>query len=99
VNSKLHKDIEMLARIGGDEFAILTTKLQGIDSVEKIAKEVLSIFDTPFEVKNYQLFLTASIGISIYPESGEDIGSLMRNAGLAVYLAEKAGHHTYQIFS
>ncbi|MFS0576281.1 EAL domain-containing protein [Sporosarcina sp. 179-K 3D1 HS] len=99
VTSTLHDDIEMMARIGGDEFAILTTSLQGDDSIQRIAKTILHVFDQSFEVKDYQLFLTASIGISIYPESGDDTGSLMKNAGLALYLAEKAGHNCYQIFS
>lgn len=95
----LHNDIEMLARTGGDEFAILTTNLQTRDQVERIAKAALNVFEQSFNVKDYQLFLTASIGISIYPESGEDADSLMKNAGLAVYLAEKAGRHTYHIYS
>ncbi|RDW21354.1 diguanylate cyclase [Oceanobacillus arenosus] len=99
VNSALHNDIEMMARIGGDEFAILMTNLHAIDHIEKIAKAVLHVFEKSFKVKDYQLYLTASIGISIYPESGEDAASLMKNAGVAVYLAEKAGHNTYEIIS
>lgn len=99
VSHTVARDIEMMARIGGDEFAILTTSLQTDETVERIAKTILHIFEQPFEVRNYQLFLTASIGISIFPESGDDSGTLMKNAGLAVYLAEKDGHHTYRIYS
>ena len=99
LQSNLNKSIEMLARIGGDEFAILTTKIQDIATIERIAKEVLEVFEQPFDVKDYNLFITTSIGISIYPESGEDAGELMKNAGLALYLIEKSGKNNYQIYS
>ncbi|WP_262174065.1 EAL domain-containing protein [Saccharococcus sp. Marseille-Q5394] len=99
VKHTLYKDIEIMARIGGDEFAILTTSLHSEEAVERIAKTILHIFEQSFEVKNYQLYLTASIGISMYPESGDDSGALMKNAGLAVYLAEKGGRNTYRIYS
>lgn len=92
-------DIDMMARIGGDEFAILTANLQSQENVERIAKAILHLFEQPFEVNSYQLYLTTSIGISIYPESGDDSGTLMKNAGLGVYLAKKGGHHTYRIYS
>ena len=99
VNNALYNDIEMIARIGGDEFAILTSNLQEDEAVERIARTILNIFEQTFEVNRYQLYLTVSIGISIYPESGDDAGTLMKNAGLAVYLAERDGHQTYRIFS
>lgn len=99
LKNKLTNYIEMIARIGGDEFAILTTKVQDILLIERIAREVLEVFEQPFDIKEYNLFVTSSVGISIYPESGEDVSSLMINADLALHLAEKAGNNSYQIFS
>ena len=64
-----------------------------------MAKEILQVFQQPFDIKNYNLNITTSIGISIYPESGDKTGTLMTNAGLALYLAEKSGNNNYQIFS
>ncbi|WP_186673095.1 EAL domain-containing protein [Sporosarcina sp. BP05] len=99
IKNTLNKNIKMMARISGDEFAILTTNLQDVQSIEQIAKEALHVFEQSFDIKGYNLFITTSIGISIYPESGDDTASLMKNAGLALYLAEKAGNGKYQIFS
>ena len=93
------KNIEMIARIDGDEFAILTKPLDDEVSIEKIAKEMLRIFEQTFEIKDYNLFASACIGIGIYPESGSNTGSLMKNTDLALYLAEKRGKNNYQIFS
>lgn len=99
LKSTLNKNIKMMARISGDEFAILTTNLQDIHSIEQIAKNALQVFEQSFDIKGYNLFITTSIGISIYPESGDDTASLLKNTGLALYLAEKAGNSKYQIFS
>ncbi|AOV07522.1 EAL domain-containing protein [Sporosarcina ureilytica] len=99
LKNKLTNKIELIARIGGDEFAILTTKVQDTFFVEQIAKEVLEVFDHPFEIKEYQLYLTSSLGVSIYPDSGEDASSLMTNTNLALHLAEKSGNNTFQIYS
>ncbi|KXH82095.1 hypothetical protein AU377_06585 [Sporosarcina sp. HYO08] len=93
------QSIEMLARIDGDEFAILTTPLHDDKMIEKIAKEVLQFFEQSIQIKDYNLFITASIGIGIYPESGNDANTLIKNTDLALYLAEKKGSHHYQIFS
>jgi diguanylate cyclase (GGDEF)-like protein/PAS domain S-box-containing protein len=99
LKNALNKSIKMMARISGDEFAILTTNLQDVHSIEQIAKDALQVFELSFDIKDYNLFITTSIGISIYPESGDDTASLMKNAGLALYLSEKAGNNKYQIFS
>ncbi len=99
LKDNLYQYIEMIARIDGDEFAILTKNLQDVSSIERIAEEVLHVFEQPFIIKDYNLFVTTSVGISMYPESGDDISSLMKNTGLALRLAEKAGNSNYQIFS
>ncbi|WP_438315692.1 EAL domain-containing protein [Sporosarcina sp. FA9] len=99
LNKKFSQYIEMLARIDGDEFAILTTPLHDVALVEDIAKEILQVFGQPFEIKEFNLFITSCIGIGIYPESGQDSGSLMKNTDLALYLAEKEGNNNYRIFS
>lgn len=99
LKNTLNNNIKMMARISGDEFAILTTNLQDFHSIEKIAKDTLQVFEQSFAIKDYTLYITTSIGISVYPESGDDTATLMKNAGLALYLAEKAGNNKYRIFS
>ena len=99
IKNELSNYIEMIARTDGDEFAILTTKVQGASSMEQIAREVLQLFAQPFDIKDYSLFVTSSIGISVYPESGKESSSLMKNADLALYLAEKSGSNNFKIYS
>jgi len=99
LNNEFAQYIEMIARIDGDEFAILTTSLYEVALIQKIATEILEVFEQPFEINAYSLFSTPCIGIGIYPESGHDTSSLMKNTDLALYLAEKEGNNNYQIFS
>lgn len=99
LKEKYSQYIEMIARIDGDEFAILTTHLHDVTLVEDIAKEFLQVFQQPLEIRDYNLSITLCIGIAIFPESGHDKSSLMKNADLALYLAEKEGNNNYQIFS
>lgn len=99
LNRSFSQYIEVVARVDGDEFAILTTPLHDVALVGNIAKEILQLFEQPFEIKDYNLSITSCIGIAIYPESGHDTSSLMKNTHLALYLAEKEGKNNYQIFS
>jgi diguanylate cyclase (GGDEF)-like protein/PAS domain S-box-containing protein len=99
VDRELYRDIEIVARIGGDEFAILMTNIQTNEQVHAVAERISNVFEDVFHVEDYQLYLSASIGISIYPESGEEAGELIKNAGLAVYRSKKAGHQKYHIYS
>lgn len=99
LRKSLAKSIEMIARIDGDEFAILTTKVADISSIERITREVLKVFEQSFDIKEYNLFVTSSVGVCVYPESGEDTSSLMKNANIALHLAKKKGSNNYQIFS
>ncbi|MBS4208571.1 EAL domain-containing protein [Bacillus sp. FJAT-50079] len=93
------KNIEMIARLGGDEFAILASNIDELAAIEHLAENILKRFKLPFNVKNFNLFITASIGISTYPESGTHTHSLMKNADLALYLAEKEGRNRFHLFS
>ncbi|MFD1926751.1 EAL domain-containing protein [Sporosarcina siberiensis] len=99
LNRSFPQYIEIIARIDGDEFAVLTKPLHDVALVENIANEILQLFEQPFEIKDYNLSITSCIGIAIYPESGNDTSSLMKNTDLALYLAENEGKNNYQIFS
>lgn len=92
-------DSDVVARLAGDEFIILLTNQTSIECVKKIAHKIIEVFERPFNVDQFELFITASIGISLFPESGEDRKSLMKNADLAMYLAKENGKNGFQVFT
>jgi diguanylate cyclase (GGDEF)-like protein len=80
----------MISRQGGDEFTILLEDKDQI-SVKDIAERMIEAFSPPFMLKEEEFFITPSIGISLYPNDGQDIKTLTKNADKAMYLAKKWG--------
>lgn len=89
----------ILSRITGDEFAILLDDIKDIEQVTSVANDILNIFSRPFIVQNRELFITASIGISIYPVHGIQAETLIMNAISAQNHVKKNGKNNYQIYS
>lgn len=88
-----------IARIGGDEFAIIFNKIEGLEDALKMAKVIIKEMEKPFYIDDYELFITTSIGISIYPVDGEDSRTLLSNANVALYNAKELGRNDWQLFS
>ncbi|MGC9527677.1 MAG: bifunctional diguanylate cyclase/phosphodiesterase [Limnospira sp.] len=100
---KCLRDGDMLARFGGDEFAIFADKIDGIADSEKIARRVLDCLKPPFRVQGEQFSLGASIGIAlnfdpITREPYERTADILRGADLAMYRAKHGGRNCYAIF-
>jgi diguanylate cyclase (GGDEF)-like protein len=89
---------DSVARVGGDEFAILAQDLAQPEDAERVASTILAAFALPFELVSHQTTLTASLGISMYPDHGEDPITLLRNADMAMYSAKRAGGGTFRMF-
>jgi len=90
---------DTIARLGGDEFVILIEELEDTQGAIKVAKNTLSFFAKPFYIKNQEIFINASIGISIYPNDGENTDTLLRNADAAMYQAKDKGRNNYQFYT
>lgn len=88
-----------LSRIGGDEFTIYVEDVKDKDDVERFAQNILDEFHKPFECAEYEINITASIGISIYPHDGLDYVTLSKNADLAMYKSKDVGRNNYSFFS
>ncbi|MFJ8066966.1 EAL domain-containing protein [Psychrobacillus sp. NPDC096426] len=88
----------VIARLGGDEFGVLLTNFY-TQQAEERSKNIIESLDKPFLVENYNLFVTTSIGISIFPNDGGDSLTLMKNADSALYKAKELGKNNFQVFS
>ncbi len=90
---------DTVARFGGDEFTLLIPQIENIDDAAKIAQKVQETLKIPFAVGDRELFITTSIGISIYPADGLDPETLVRNADTAMYRAKDSGRDNYQLYT
>ena len=90
---------DMLARLGGDEFGVLVVNMESIGSIEIISNQIIDGLLEPFLIDGYELYVTVSIGISIFPDNGVDSSDLLSNADIALNKAEKQGESNYHIIS
>lgn len=90
---------DTVARFGGDEFVILLDDVAAADDIVAIAQKILDALTKPFVLDNQSLYITASIGVSLYPYDGKDSSSLLKNADIAMYRAKERGKNTYQFYS
>nr|WP_240655522.1 EAL domain-containing protein [Paraburkholderia phosphatilytica] len=90
---------DTLARVGGDEFVIAVSDYPDAASLIKLAQQVLDTIAKPLAVAGNEYYLSASIGISLYPDDGTDALTLMRHADSAMYYAKQCGRNDYQFFS
>lgn len=91
---------DTVARFGGDEFMILfpDIKENGHHLLE-LVQRLLQVFAPPFLLRNHEVTFTASIGVTVYPEDGEDVATLIKNAELAMYRAKEYGRNTYMLYT
>jgi diguanylate cyclase (GGDEF)-like protein/PAS domain S-box-containing protein len=92
-------DSTFLARMGGDEFMILVPELQSVESIQQFAQMILQSFENPFFVEEMALYIGTSIGISLYPNDGQDEETLMKNADTAMFRAKERGRNHYQLYN
>ena len=90
---------DTVGRLGGDEFIILLRGVSNVSNTAQIAENILSQFRTPFSIDDRQLLLTASIGISIFPDDTNTASFLLRHADSAMYHSKEKGRNTYSFFT
>jgi diguanylate cyclase (GGDEF)-like protein/PAS domain S-box-containing protein len=90
---------DSVSRTGGDEFLVLLVDLHRRADAYVAVQKVLECFRVPFVVEDRQVVVTASIGVSLYPQDGEDADALIGNADIAMYRSKSDGRNTYQFFS
>lgn len=90
---------DTVARLGGDEFTIILPDLNHGGEAEIIAKKIFTEFSRPSLIENNEIYISGSIGISVFPEDGEQADTLFKHADSAMYLAKESGRNCYQFFT
>ena len=88
-----------LARLGGDEFTVLLTNLSDAHDAEKVAHRMMAGLAQSFVIDGHEIFVTASVGIAIFPVDGDSVDTLLKNADSAMYHAKEEGRNNFQFYS
>lgn len=89
---------DTIARLGGDEFVLIMDDFVNPRLAAKFARRLLSVLNQPFQTETRELHITASIGISIFPEDGSDMETLLRHADIAMYRAKESGRNCFNFY-
>jgi diguanylate cyclase (GGDEF)-like protein len=90
---------DAVSRPGGDEFVIILSAVKHEQDITHATQDIMSLLSMPVELEGREVFVSASIGIAIFPFDGHDAGSLLRNADTAMYAAKECGRNNYKFFS
>lgn len=89
------RDTDTVARQGGDEFSIVLSSLNSIEDARQIAEKIVASFYQPFHLDSIEAYVTTSLGVAMYPDHGEEIDTLIKNADKAMYEAKNLGRNRY----
>jgi diguanylate cyclase (GGDEF)-like protein len=90
------RETDTMARQGGDEFVVLMDELSDREPITRVSQRILDAMVQPFVIDGHEIHITASVGISVYPDDGR---TLLRNADIALYRAKEKGRNNYQFYS
>ena len=89
---------DIICRIGGDEFVVIVEPADDASEMASVARKILAVLAAPFALEGHQLYVSASIGVSLYPFDAQDVATLTRNADTAMYHAKHQGKNRYAVF-
>jgi diguanylate cyclase (GGDEF)-like protein/PAS domain S-box-containing protein len=90
---------DTVGRLSGDEFAIVLSRVAAPEDAATVAQKIVDELNLPFQLEGAELFVTASIGITVYPNDSEEQDALIRNADVAMYRAKERGRNNYQFYT
>ena len=89
---------DIVARLGGDEFLVIVPEIQHQDSAKLVASSILSVFEKPFHIEQQEFFVSASIGMSVYPKDGTNASTLLKRADTALYSVKDMGRNGFNFY-
>ncbi|MGE5525854.1 MAG: EAL domain-containing protein [Rhodospirillaceae bacterium] len=92
-------DVHTVARLGGDEFTIIVDDLEQRDQLAAVARRVLDLLAQPVAMDGVDIYVTASIGLTVFPDDAQDVDGLVQAADMAMYQAKNAGRNNYEFYS
>ena len=98
LQSCVPRESDTVSRLGGDEFVILLAQMDKAADAVVVAGKILAALQRPFAIGPHQTGISASLGTAVYPQHGEDVNRLLKNADTAMYHAKKAGRNCYRFF-
>ncbi|WP_298831616.1 EAL domain-containing protein [uncultured Piscinibacter sp.] len=99
MGSRSHRTLEAVGRLGGDEFVALLPEVSDERDAERVAKRVLDLMREPIFVGGQECFVTASVGIALYPRDGATMADVLRNADVAMYAVKSSGRNNASLYS
>ncbi len=93
------RDVDTIARLGGDEFTIILENITHVDQVTTVADKIQQAFSDPIVIQGRDIFVTASIGITLYPFGVDEIDALLQTTDIAMYRAKEEGRNTYEFYA
>ena len=93
------REEDSVARLGGDEFLMILQDIEQIEEVDHVCQRILQVLAKSVSINGYECFTTASIGITLFPNDGDNPQALLRNADTAMYRAKETGKNTYRYFT
>ncbi len=93
------RNTDTVARLGGDEFTIIISEVSDLDAVERVINNIIKTMALPYFLSNETIYLSASMGVTIYPDDTKTVENLLINADQAMYAAKKPGRNRYHFFT
>ena len=93
------REVDIIARVGGDEFVVALSDVQKIDAVAVIAQKIMRAVARPYHVNGQEIHITPSMGVSVFPKDGDDIVTLVKNADRAMYRVKETGRNGFEFFT
>lgn len=93
------RENDTVARLGGDEFTLILSSLNHVNDAIHISEKIMDSFSKPFNIQNMNIFITASIGVTLYPLDDSNADGLLKNADAAMYHAKELGRNNFQFYN